>query len=261
MRKRRSRNTWWDSLLNSFFRPKTAIYSLVVIALAIVPSTVTDGMLGRETLPGLPFLPTKFNLRGIDISHHNGLIDWDAVKKDENNPAFCFLKATEGTDLIDDTFMGNWRSLESSGIKRGAYHFFNTNSDPQLQALNFILQVKLKTGDFVPVLDWENFGKKSAKEITRANAHKWLEVIEKHYGVKPMIYTNQYIYKHFMQDDFKEYPIWLSHYHTEKPEGLDYRRIYIWQYSMKGKMNGIASNVDLNVFLRDAGEIEQLILP
>ena len=106
-------------------------------------------------------MPLKYNTHGIDISHHNGSIDWEKVAAYKNHQSavqFCFAKATEGTDLIDPLFKENWVKMGEKSILRGAYHFFNPNSDPRLQALNFILNVKLIDGDLAPVLDWELLG-------------------------------------------------------------------------------------------------------
>ena len=208
-------------------------------------------------------IPMKYKTHGLDLSHHNGDIDWtklSAYNSHHSSVRFCFLKATEGTDMIDDRFTGNWNSLKEHKIKRGAYHFFNPASDPRLQALNFILNVKLEEGDFAPVLDWETLGsRKNRREIVR-NVTLWLSAIEKHYGIKPIIYTNQYIYKEYISKHFKDYPVWISHYEVPELKGYNMEQLYFWQYAMKGRVEGIETLVDFNVFLRDDFDFEQITL-
>ena len=206
-------------------------------------------------------IPLKYNTHGIDISHHNGVINWDKVtafNEHKSSVQFCFAKATEGTDLIDPLFESNWQKMGELNIKRGAYHFFNPSSDPKLQALNFILNVKLKEGDLAPVLDWETLGSGRGKKDILKNVTIWLDVIEKHYGIKPIIYTNKHIYNDYVKEFLAEYPLWISHYEVPELKGYDLSQVYFWQHSMKGQVEGIESLVDFNVFIRDDFEIERI---
>jgi lysozyme len=240
------------------------LYFLVLtFLLAGYPSSVTDGMLTPEEEEVKVRVPMKYNTHGLDLSHHNGQINWGKITSHDSHRSsvrFCFIKATEGTDLIDPRFTSNWSSLKEHKIRRGAYHFFNPATDPRLQALNFILNVKLEEGDFAPVLDWETLGSKRQEAGIVENVKLWLEAIEKHYGIKPIIYTNRYIYREYISKHFKDYPIWISHYEVPELIGYDMNQLYFWQYSMKGKVEGIETHVDFNVFLRDDFEIERIIL-
>lgn len=249
--------------MNRFGRLRT-VYALVLIFLLVsFPSSVIDGMLKLETGEVKLKLPLKFNTHGIDISHHNGKIDWQKVglfKKHHSAVQFCFAKATEGTDLIDTQFKKNWEAMSSQNIRRGAYHFFNPNSDPRLQALNYILNVKLEDGDLAPVLDWESLGSGKSRRQIRKNVRTWLEIIEQHYGIKPIIYTNKHIYHLYIKESFDDYPLWISHYEVPELNGYDLSQVYFWQHSMNGKVEGIETLVDFNVFIRDDFEIERLTL-
>ena len=262
VRKRKNHTTLTDRILNGIFRMRT-LYWLGAVALFLAyPSSMIDGMRNNETEPVVR-IPMKYNTHGIDISHHNGRIDWEEVmSKDLENPRvkFCFLKATEGTDLIDEEFSTHWSDLSKHQVKRGAYHFFNPSTDPRLQALNFILNVKLNKGDFAPVLDWETLGPVSHRKDLVQNVQIWLDIIEKHYGIKPIIYTNKPIYQKYIKEFFPNYPLWISHYNVPELEGYEMDNIFFWQYSMEGKLPGIASDVDFNVFIRDDFEIERITL-
>jgi lysozyme len=261
VRRRKIHTTWVDRTLNFIFRPESLYAVVLTFFLSTYPSSVTDGML--RTSAGKPNLriPLQNQIHGIDLSHHNGDIDWHKVtahNRQHTAVKFCFLKATEGTDLIDKRFEANWKALKSKEIKRGAYHFFRPESDPKLQALNYILTVRPDKGDLVPVLDWEVLGRGAAKRNIVRNVGLWLEIIEKHYGVKPIIYTNRYIYDAYVKKYFKEYPLWISQYNVTEPFGFDSDKVYFWQYSTVGQVSGIESNVDFNVFLKDDFEFERV---
>jgi lysozyme len=263
--KKRNYNTWYDKLLNKLFTWQSGVMVLTVGLMAGLPSGVTDGKL--KVLPSTVEveIPIKFGAHGIDISHHNGDIDWDKVTSNNAHRSavkFCFIKATEGTNLVDNRFSEHWSELRKRKISRGAYHFFNNKSDPSLQALNFILQVKLEHGDLPPVIDFENdvFGKKNKLRLAR-NIAIFIDLVENHYGVKPIIYTNKHLYKQYIEEDYSEYPIWISQYNIDRLDGYNDDHLAFWQYSMKGKVEGIESAVDFNVFLGEEVDFQKLLLP
>ena len=200
-------------------------------------------------------LPINYKVHGIDVSHHQGEIDWRAVKsteKQEHPISFVFMKATEGGDYKDRRFDENFRRAGEVGLVRGAYHFYNPNTDPIRQADFFISQVRLKRGDLAPVLDIER--KPRNKAQLQADLKKFLDRLELHYGVKPIIYTS-YKYKTRYLDvpEFDAYPFWIAHYYVNM---LSYSGAWhFWQHTDYGIVPGIEGNVDLNVF---NGSMEEL---
>ena len=200
-------------------------------------------------------LPINYKVHGIDVSHHQGEIDWRAVKsteKQEHPIRFVFMKATEGGDYKDRRFDENFRRAGEVGLVRGVYHFYNPNTDPIRQADFFISQVRLKRGDLAPVLDIER--KPRNKAQLQADLKKFLDRLELHYGVKPIIYTS-YKYKTRYLDvpEFDAYPFWIAHYYVNM---LSYSGAWhFWQHTDYGIVPGIEGNVDLNVF---NGSMEEL---
>lgn len=187
-------------------------------------------------------------LKGIDVSHHQGIIEWDSIIS--GNISFAFVKATEGYTFKDSLFSRNWEEMKRVGIKRGAYHFFRGNTDPKKQAINYIETVALDSGDVVPILDIEKLdGVSSAKLIK--NAKIWLIEVEKAYKVKPIIYAGQYFYNKYLANSFKGYPLWIAEFTKGKPVLVDGRKYHIWQYSEKGIVKGIKGRTDLNKFYGD----------
>ena len=163
-------------------------------------------------------MPCCYDIHGIDISHYQCEIDWNALSlnKDGDYPIhFVFMKATEGGDYYDRKFESNFKSANESGFIRGVYHFFSPSTDPVKQAQFYINTVKLLPGDLPPVLDVEVIGKSSAKDLQQ-NVKIWLDLVENHYGIKPILYTSYKFKKKYLNDSvFNEYPYWIAHYYVD----------------------------------------------
>lgn len=207
-------------------------------------------------------MPVNYSMHGIDISKFQGKVNWMAVRQmqvDNIRISFAFIKATEGITRQDGTFARNWEKAGESGIIRGAYHFFYSTRDPVKQAINFRNVVDLKSGDLPPVLDIEVHNNQPAAVI-RSTARIWLEEMEKTYGVKPIIYTNIHFYETYLGKEFDEYPLWVAHYYQkDKPRST--RNWIFWQHSDIGRVNGIRTTVDFNVFRGDSAELMKLCIP
>jgi lysozyme len=209
---------------------------------------------------GIP-LPVPYEVHGIDVSHHQSVINWEEVKKMKVRDVslqFAVIKATEGLTRVDWQFRRNWRKAKDAGIPRGAYHFFLATKSGADQAKNFISTVSLSRGDLPPVLDVEEtYGVKTADVQKRVK--DFLRTVEKHYGVKPIIYTNVDFYNRHLGAEFDEYPLWVAHYIRKDRPRIDRKWIF-WQHSEKGRVNGITSAVDFNVFNGDSAAFSELLL-
>jgi len=120
---------------------------------------------------------------------------------------FAFIKATEGLGRVDRGFRKNWFNAKKAGVPRGAYHFFISSKSGKAQAQNFIETVRLEKGDLPPVLDIESTNGASVADIQQ-RAKGWLVMLEKHYKIRPVIYTNIRFYKNFQGAIFVDYPLW-----------------------------------------------------
>lgn len=204
---------------------------------------------------------------GIDVSYWNAGIDWPKVRA--AGQRFVFAKATEGDYYADPTFDDNWRGAKAAGLLRGAYHFFRANVDAKKQANKFIDYVRSMsdTAELPPVLDLETHDNQSKEKII-SRAKTWLDLVEAAFERKPIIYSGQY----FLQDHFsepgggppvwaKDYPLWLAQYPNVYVPGSQpvlprgWFTWTFWQYSERGRINGINANVDLNLF---NGSLEDL---
>jgi lysozyme len=207
-------------------------------------------------------IPQNYQIHGIDVSRYQDHIIWDAVKGMEVQNVklgFTFIKATEGVNDVDPYFGRNWKKTKEAGLVRGAYHYFLPNKDPKQQVNNFIKNVKLEPGDLPPVLDIED-----TKGVNKAKLQKvvkqWLDLMEASYHVKPIIYTFLNFYDDYLKGAFDNYPLWIAHY--DQPEQPRIERDWtFWQHSDSGRVNGIGSRVDFDVFNGDSTAFRALLLP
>jgi lysozyme len=194
-----------------------------------------------------PF-PWNYPIRGLDISHHQGSIDWGKLGKAKVD--FVYIKATEGVDYTDHLFASNWQGAQRADIKRGAYHFFSLCKPGIDQARNFIKTVKLSKGDLPPAIDLE-FGGNCTKIPSRTQLVAELQAFEKEiytaYAVRPIYYVTEDFFEHYFKGQEPSNALWIRGiYH--KPKFMKNAKCKFWQYSSIGYVNGIHGRVDLNVF-------------
>ncbi|CAB9507351.1 Autolytic lysozyme [Seminavis robusta] len=134
--------------------------------------------------------PPVERVKGCDVSHWNGVIDW-ATLRSRTDLKFVFIKATQGTTYVDPKFRENWGAAKKHGLFRGAYHFFQSDTDPQLQAEHFLSVVSPQQGDFSPTLDVEIAGSTTTVEELTRGVRVWVQTVQGAIGRPPMIYTNK----------------------------------------------------------------------
>ena len=206
-------------------------------------------------------IPENFLIHGIDVSKYQENISWESVKEMKVRNVqlgFVFIKATEGIVNTDPQFKRNWKKSKQAGMIRGAYHFFLSTKDGREQAENFISMVDLEEGDLPPVVDIEQtYGVNSA--ILKKELKEWLDVIENYYNVKPIIYTSVSFYSRYLGKEFNSYPLWAAHYYQYDVPRID-RNWDFWQHSEEGRVNGILSKVDFNVFNGDSLQFRSILM-
>jgi len=206
-------------------------------------------------------IPEEYPIHGIDVSRYQQLIAWDAVKAMQVKKirlGFVFIKATEGIGNTDPQFRRNWKRSKDAGMIRGAYHFFLPSKDGRMQAENFIKAVDLKTGDLPPVLDIEQtYG--VSRDVIKNEVKEWLDIVGANYNVKPIIYTNIDFYKQNLGSDFDDYPLWVAHYYQPRQPRIK-RDWLFWQHNDNGRVNGVSSPVDFDVFSGDSAMFSQLLI-
>lgn len=209
-------------------------------------------------------LPLRYDTHGIDVSKHNGRIDWQKVRAmrfEGLRLQFAFIKATEGTSITDKAFKTNWQQADDVGLYRGAYHFYIPWRTAKPQFDNFVKSVSLKKGDLPPVLDFEIGTKSLSQQQVIQNVKEWLQMAEAYYGVRPIIYTNADFYRRYVKDNLDDYPLWIADYSNFDLDRYDKKaNIIIWQHSKSGYVEGINGVVDYNVLLGNADDLKELCL-
>jgi len=214
---------------------------------------ITSRLTGLEATP----LLAGYAVHGIDVSAYQGKINWQLVAG--HRVQFAFIKATEGITLRDSRFRANWRGAGRAGVYRGAYHFFQPNYDGAAQANLFTRTVPLQAGDLPPVLDVEAPDFHDVATMRR-NLATWLRLVERHYGVRPILYSNYGFYRRYLAGHFDEYPLWLAHYEVDSPR-LPAEKWIIWQHSDESYVPGIRGTVDFNVFQGSFEKLRSLRIP
>ena len=206
--------------------------------------------------------PEGYEIRGIDISHYQGIIDWDHLRNAmiEGTPLrFIIIKSTEGSTRLDPNFGQNFYNARDYGFIRGAYHFWSNKSSARSQAYFFLDKVHLTAGDLPPVLDVEHRPKDKSVEEFQTDILTWLHIVEDKYHVKPIIYTNYKFKEQYLSAPvFDDYPYWIAHYYVDK---VEYKGEWkFWQHTDAGKLPGIKGYVDFNIYNGSFYDLRQLCI-
>ena len=225
-------------------------YSFFIIAILIAVATVyfsyANGLF-RFTDPSTADYP----VRGLDVSHHQGEIDWPRVPGDQFS--FVYIKATEGGDFRDTKFDMNWAGAQAAGLKTGAYHFFTLCRPGADQAKNFIEVVPPAANAMPPAIDLEYVGNCKARP-SRADFIRELDVfveaVQRHYKQKPVLYVTEHFFDDYLSGtDYADFPLWVRGIFAE-PSRDKFPAMIIWQYADNARVPGIAGPVDLNAAIQ-----------
>jgi GH25 family lysozyme M1 (1,4-beta-N-acetylmuramidase) len=230
-----------------------------------------DGVAGNKTLAHLsiPVLP------GIDLSSHNGTVDFAKVAS--SGVKYAWIKLTEGTTHTNSGFEEKYKGCRDHGIIVGAYHFGRPDtyvsdpSDARHEADNFLNALKkvgVQKGDLLPVLDLEA-GVKVDDQYNIDWALHWLEALELEHNVRPIVYTAKWYYNSFMRNASKlslknlaSYPLWLASYNMgpdAERKVSSWKSWDIWQWTGKGSVPGVQGKCDQNWMA--GGQLSNLRVP
>lgn len=192
---------------------------------------------------------------GVDVSDHQGVIDWQSVASDGID--FAFVRAgnrgyTEGALYADERFAENLDGAQAAGLNAGVY-FFSQAVTPDEAREEADLVVELLAGrtlqlpvafDHEPVTDAAGRANNMMGEELAACARAFCERIEAA-GYSTLIYGNKQDIAHFGGDTLDERPVWLAEYDVAPPTAqFDF---IMWQYTNGGTVAGIPTSVDLNI--------------
>ena len=235
--------------MNAFFRFYILLTLVTVVAFAPTPLWAEPDepkqevtVVGDENYSNNDMLVYD----GIDVSSYQHDIDWTATAKDKNIQ-FVYVKATEGATHVSRHYRRNIEHARAQGVKVGAYHFFRTTSSLQSQFNNFTRVVKIEEQDLLPLIDVETCKGWTAQQL-RDSVKVFADMLEAHYGCRPMIYASSSFFNSYLGATFADYPLFIARYAKTEPR-LNYGAKWIlWQFSDRGRIKGIDTMVDLSRF-------------
>ncbi|MDE6452581.1 MAG: hypothetical protein K2L27_00085 [Muribaculaceae bacterium] len=197
----------------------------------------------------------RYPMRGIDISAHNGLVDFRRVAAD--SVAFVFLKASEGDSFRDATFDDNYFRARQAGLAVGAYHFFRFDCEGWRQGDNMLRALAGKPVDLPLAIDIEEAHNAAAVptgEIV-VQLHGMIDYLRGQ-GYDVVLYTNKSGHHRFVRGRFSDMPLWISSFTNPPISRADW---LFWQHSHSGRVRGVAGHVDLNTFCGDSAAFRELV--
>lgn len=191
---------------------------------------------------------------GIDVSYYQEAIQWKRVRK--AGVLFAFIRVSDGSTFPDPRFAQNWQGAGKVGLLRGAYQYFRPEESAVAQADLLITALGRDRGELPPVLDVEDAGGRSPKQISRA-IEQWVARVREKLGVEPILYTGPDFWKTRVGNaDHTTQPLWLAHYTQDCPTvPAPWTTWTFWQYTDRGKVPGIVGPVDLDVFAGTYAEL------
>ena len=195
---------------------------------------------------------------GIDISSHQGFIDWEKVSSDKDI-RFVYIKATEGATYRSPHYAHNLTQARRYGMLVGSYHYLTSTSPINEQFENFSKFALKNIQDLIPMLDVEVRGNWSRSQLIDS-VEKFCQLAELHYGVQPMIYSTMGFYNKNLTPHFNKHHLYIGRYSNTQPQ-INWEGEYtIWQYSETGIIPGIDAYVDLCRFNKNSW-LDQILLP
>ncbi len=189
---------------------------------------------------------SKYPVQGIDVSHHQGAIDWGALP--HQGVDFAYIKASEGGDHRDRLFAANWKAAAAAGIERGPYHFFTLCRSGAEQAANFIAAVPLDPAALAPAVDLEHLGNCS-RRLSRAAFHTelatFIQLVEAHFRKPVLLYLTEEFDRAYEVSTHVQRPLWLRS--LVLPPDFGAKPWHLWQVSNFRRLRGIEGRVDWNV--------------
>ena len=191
----------------------------------------------------------QYPVEGVDVSHHQGKIDWRELSG--ASVRFAYIKTSEGATFRDSLFQDHWVGAQSVGVVPGAYHFFTLCRPAAQQAANYLAAApKPSALTLPPAVDLE-FGGNCARRPSPAEFRQELELflktVETAWGCRLVLYVTEEFYAAYVDGHFEDNPLWVRDIFG-RPTLSAGRQWRIWQYANRGRLPGVTTYTDLNVF-------------
>jgi lysozyme len=199
----------------------------------------------------------EFPVRGVDVSHHQGRIDWRRVHG--QGYAFAYIKASEGATLLDSAYARNRDQARQAGMVTGPYHYFTLCTPGDAQARNFLAAQPGDAGPSLPpALDIEfggNCAARPPRDSVLAEIGRFLAISDSAFGRRTVLYVTPEFHRAYMRGA-TDRPVWARDI-FRRPR---YAREWLfWQYAANGRVDGVGGLIDLNAFHGTRAEFDALV--
>lgn len=204
-----------------------------------------------QPVPVPPTPKPRGPVNGIDVSQHQGSIDWAKVKADGYE--FAIAKSSEGQDFLDPSFDRlRVRAMLKAGIVPGVYHYLRPRGDRSgaREAAWFtqvISHAGYGKGFLPPVVDIEET--QLGPAATCKYLHQFTQLVRRNLGVKPIVYTFPSFGRTVLGECgwLRDYRLWIANPDVDRPDvPPPWKDFTIWQTTFTGRVDGISGDVDLN---------------
>lgn len=186
---------------------------------------------------------SKPNYDGIDVSHHQGNINWERVAND-SLIQFVYIKATEGASYVDPNYIYNLNEASKTRLKVGSYHYFRMTSSPKEQFKHIKRYIIKNKQDLIPMIDVEQSDGFTIEQV-QDRLTILSRLIESYYGKSPIIYGTMRSYNTLLAPAFNSHHLYIGRYGNQSPTIIGGGVPTIWQFSEQGKIEGINTSVDM----------------
>lgn len=236
---------WWKKKQRQLKR--LSLWSIAIFSLLFLLHLLYPDFLGG-LFTATPSSGSSSDYDGIDISKYQGKIDWKKVKANRKIK-FVYIKATEGASLLDRRYKTNLKGARDAGIPVGSYHFFTSRRSAQEQFSHFKRHVVKNKQDLLPMVDVEESGVRGcSREKLQKSLEEFMQLVKQEYGKYPLLYSPYGFYNKMLAPEFNKYFIFIARYGKSSPRIHGPGKHNIWQYSEKGRIDGIPALVDLDKF-------------
>jgi lysozyme len=222
-------------------RRAATVLAAAAITLLLAYAALTRGFV-RFVYPGAGEYP----VRGIDVSHHNGRVDWPRVRA--AGYIFAYLKATEGVTFRDSTFARNRAEAQAAGMVTGAYHYFTLCRPGDAQARGFVAATGPREAvSLPPAVDLEfggNCDARPPRDSVLAELGRFLAIVDSAQGRPTVLYVTAEFHDAYLAGAV-DHPLWVrSVFHAPR-----FAEPWLfWQYAATGRIDGVRGRVDLDAF-------------
>lgn len=237
--------------------PKSFAYSLQSFVKKYSKDYIGDKLYIEKTIAVEPKVEKEVNKDmsktyfGVDISEHNGVVDWDKVAKKVDFAILRICWVGNNENKMDITFEKNYAAAKKAGVKLGAYvYMYSKSTTAAEKGANWVLsKIKGKSFELPIYCDMEDPTISSLSKTALTNITKAFNEVIKKGGYDVGVYSSRYWFDNKLDKSVRKYHTWIAHYTS----GVNkYKGEYeMWQNSSKGRVNGVNGNVDTNYLYAD----------